>query len=369
MASNEFFDISREQSKVKAIIVSKYFMAWSKVMMAVQDRSKIESVKKIGYIDLFAGPGRYSDGTASTPIKILEKVIDDEKLKKRLVCVFNDKDLDRIQSLQAEINKLLTTSSLHYKPIFYNKEIGTEIVELFEQMKITPTFFFVDPWGYKGLSLKLINAVIKDWGCECVFFFNYNRINMGINNQLVEEHMNALFGKERVDILRNRISTISGEQRELTIVEELCQAIKKMNQKYVLPFRFKSEDGNRTSHHLIFVTKHFKGYEIMKEVMYKESSEIDQGVASFEYNPASKQQPFLFSLTQPLEDLEGLLLKHFAGQSMTMREIYEQHNVDTPYISKNYKHALTNLEKLGKILTHPSNRKRGFNDDVMVSFP
>src|SRR5207248_10024637 len=41
------------------------------------------------------------------------------------------------------------------------------------------TFLFVDPFGYKGLSLQLVNSVIKDWGCDCVFFFNYNRISMG----------------------------------------------------------------------------------------------------------------------------------------------------------------------------------------------
>jgi hypothetical protein len=32
---------------------------------------------------------------------------------------------------------------------------------------------------------------------------------------------------------------------------------------------------------LIFVSKHFKGYEIMKIIMAKESSTEDQGVASF----------------------------------------------------------------------------------------
>ena len=64
-----------------------------------------------------------------------------------------------------------------------------------------PTFFFVDPWGYKGLSLRLINSVLKDWGCDCVFFFNYNRINMGLGNDAVEKHMDALFGKERGELV------------------------------------------------------------------------------------------------------------------------------------------------------------------------
>ncbi len=57
---------------------------------------------------------------------------------------------------------------------------------MFEQMNLVPTFFFVDPWGYKGLSLRLINSVLKNWGCDCIFFFNYTRINMGLENELVK---------------------------------------------------------------------------------------------------------------------------------------------------------------------------------------
>ena len=48
--------------------------------------------------------------------------------------------------------------------------------------------------------------------------------------------------------------------------------------------------GSRTSHHLIIVSKHFRGYEIMKETIAKESSSAEHGVASFEYNPARRDQ-------------------------------------------------------------------------------
>jgi hypothetical protein len=86
--------------------------------------------------------------------------------------------------------------------------------------------------------------------------------------------------------------------------------------EYVLPFRFKDEHGSRTTHHLIFVSKGFKGYEIMKEIMVKESSDADQGVASFGYNPmdvrGAAQQQLLFQLSRPLDDLGDMLLKEFA---------------------------------------------------------
>jgi len=72
--------------------------------------------------------------------------------------------------------------TLKHKPKVFNNEVGEEIVKMFEERALIPTLFFVDPWGYKGLSLRLINSVLKDWACECIFFFNYNIINICISN-------------------------------------------------------------------------------------------------------------------------------------------------------------------------------------------
>jgi three-Cys-motif partner protein len=258
MPTDHFFDESKEQSRIKAEIVSKYFWAWAKVILS---QVKKQVGGRIAYIDLFAGPGRYVDGTKSTPILILEQAISDPDMRNRLVTIFNDVDRNNTQSLERAIADLPDISQLKYKPLVYNQEVGQQIVGMFEQIKSVPTLFFVDPWGYKGLSLKLINSVLQNWGCDCIFFFNYNRISMGLANPIVEAHMNALFGIERANQLRLQLDSIHGEERELTIVEEIAQALKEMRGQYVLPFRFKNETGNRTSHHLIFVSKHFRGYE------------------------------------------------------------------------------------------------------------
>lgn len=371
-AANSFFEESSEQSRVKAAIVSKYFDAWAKVIMGAQNVYRGISEKRIAYIDLFAGPGRYADGTKSTPLLVLEKAIQNDIMRDRLITVFNDKDEANINSLQEAINQLGGIERLKHKPQVRTQEVGEEIVKMFEQMKLVPTLFFVDPWGYRGLSLRLVNSVLKDWGCDCIFFFNYNRINMGLNNAAVKEHMDALFGEERAAALRERLEPLSAFKRQMLIVEELCQAIKAMGPRYVLPFCFKDSRGTRTSHHLIFVSKGFKGYEIMKEIMAKECSGSEQGVPSFEYNPVDArdagQQQLLFQLSRPLDDLADMLRLDFAGQILTMQSIYERHNIDRPYIKKNYKEALMKLEEAKKIST-TKHWKGTFPDTVQVTFP
>jgi three-Cys-motif partner protein len=371
MSNTSFFDEQKEQSLIKARIVEKYFWAWANVI--IPTAKKVDP--RIAYIDLFAGPGRYKDGSKSTPIKVLETAISNPDMQNMLVTVFNDADAEHINSLQETINSIPGIENLKYKPQVINHEVGENIVKTFNERKLVPTFFFVDPWGYKGLSLQLINSIVKNWGCDCIFFFNYNRINMGLGNAAVEEHMNALFGKIRADKVREKLKTLNSKERELAVVEALCEALKEMGGEYVLPFRFKHENGNRTSHHLIFVSKQVKGYAIMKDIMAKESSEQNQGVPSFEYNPATYKQPLLFEFYRPLDDLEEMLLDTFAGRTITMQDIYNQHHVGRRYISKNYKDALKNLEAKSKIVAEPPANKRRkskgeltFADSVKVTF-
>lgn len=372
MSQEQFFEETTEQSRAKAEIVAKYFWAWAKVVIPTTKRRD----NRIAYIDLFAGPGRYKDGTASTPLLVLRQAVEDNDMCNMLVTVFNDADSTHTQSLENAIKSIPGIGRLKHPPHVNNEEVGEEIVKMFEGMKLVPTFFFVDPWGYKGLSLRLVNSVLKDWGCDCVFFFNYNRINMGLHNKMVEEHMNALFGKDRADQLRARLEGLSPDDREITIVEEIASALKEMGGKYVLPFRFRNEKGERTKHHLIFVSKHPRGYEIMKGIMARESTRTDQGVPSFEYNPADKRQPLLFELSRPLEDLKKMLPKDFAGRRITVGEIYEEHNIDRPYIRKNYKDALRQLEAEEVIKATPPATQRvkrkgevTLADQVVITFP
>lgn len=373
MSKNDFFEEQKEQSLVKSTIVAKYFDVWANVIISTQKRYPNRE-QKIAYIDLFAGPGRYKDGTISTPLKILTNAVEKCDLRTRLVAIFNDKDETNSRELENAISEIDGIKSLKYKPIVRNEEVGENIVAEFEKVNLIPTLIFVDPWGYKGLSLRLVNSVIKDWGCDAIFFFNYNRINMGLMNDKIESHMNALFGKERCDELRSKLLGKSSYKRELLIIEELCQALKEYGARFVLPFRFKNKKGVKTSHHLVFVSKNFKGYEIMKEIMANESSNSQQGVPSFEYNPADylPKQSLLFQLSKPIEDLKNELLSTFTGRTLTMTKVYEEHSVDTPYIKRNYKEALKLLFEDNEIDAVGPNGKlprRGtFGDEILITF-
>lgn len=373
--SGQFFQEQREQSLIKARIVSKYFSAWANVILATQKRHP-ERVQRMAYVDLFAGPGRYDDQSKSTPLLVLEMILANPDLTNRTITLFNDRDVASIGSLKNSINKLVGIEKLKYSPVFYNEEVGDEIAAMFRGIRMVPTFFFVDPWGYKGLSLNLVSSIIKDWGCDCVFFFNYNRVNMGVSNIAVEEHMFSLFGDEQLAVVRQECKGRSPEEREMIVVQALCDALRNSGSQYVLPFRFKNDKGTRTSHHLIFLSKHFKGYDIMKNIMHKESTDSVAGVASFEYNPRDvhfKQGSLFDMLSRPLDDLKEMLLREYGGRTIRFNQLYEEHSVDKPYIKKNYKDVLKILLGNGDIKainpkTSKPPRKGSFSDHIQITF-
>ncbi len=356
--SEHFFNEPKEQSLIKREIVSKYFSSWIRVIKGTVQKSR---KKKIIYLDLFSGPGKYDDGTNSTPMYILNTAINDPDLCEMLVTFFNDADTRNYELLKKHVAEIPGINKLKYYPNISNEEVDLEIANLYNSVKLPPTLLFADPFGYKGVSRNLIQAVLKNWGSECIIFFNYTRVNAALTNPKQTENMNLLFEKSHADYLRQTLPMLDTRERELAIIEEFAESLNEIGGNYVLPFCFKRKDKAGISHHLIYVTKNFKGYDIMKGIMAKESTSYEQGVPSFIYNPADKRYTLLFELNRPLDDLEEMLLNEFDGMTISVEELYRQHSLGRRYIKSNYKEVLRKLEAEKKIIINPPADKRRKN--------
>jgi len=375
MSNETFFEERTEESEVKTEIVRKYFWAWAKI---ISKQVKKSGNSKIGYVDLFAGQGRYEDNSKSTPLLILEGAIRDEEIRKMLVTWFNDSELENSIKLEEEIKQLQDINLLKHKPIITSFKVNDSLAEQFDKMKTIPTLYFLDPWGYKGLSLKLVKATIQCWGCDCMFFFNYNRINAALSNPVMNKNMNSFFGKIRADELRNEIANKPPRERENLIINGLKETLSEFGGKFSVEYFFKDDSGKKTSHFLIFVCKHPLGYNIMKGIMAKESSDTKEGVASFGFSPKDKnKQLSLFdSLYSPIDELAEDLLNLFAGQTISVKELFHKHHIGKNYILKNYQDALRKLEEQGKIIVNPPAIERRqvngivtFSENIIVTFP
>jgi three-Cys-motif partner protein len=268
-----------------------------------------------------------------------------------LVTMFNDKDPADAAALRTEIASLPGIEKLKHKPKVYVTEVAEETAKLFASTDMAPTLALLDPWGYKGLTRELIHSLLKDWGCDLVFFFNYNRINIALKNKKVEKHMAALFGQAWLDELQRKVPDGQPRRREKIVLRALKSGLREVGGKFVRPFRFLNAKG-RTSHHLVFVSKNFKGLEIMRDIMAGMSSRHDDEVASFTYNPQLE-----FARPSPIPLLQARILNDLAGRAMTVRQIFVAHSSDWRFTMKNYQEALRRLEKNGNVtVQRPSKR-------------
>jgi three-Cys-motif partner protein len=353
MSKEDFFEEQLPCSKIKTSIVTSYFNGWSKIMLKWSDT--------IGYVDLFAGPGKYEDGADSTPLIIIKSAIANKDLSSSLVTIFNDKGKINIEKLKFEISSLPGIKSLKHEPLIDNAIVGDDIVNKLKEIEMMPSLIFIDPWGYKGLSLDLIASVIKDWGCDCIFFFNYNRINAAITNPAMVKNVDSIFGKEVAEDLRKQVPKLIAQKREKLILKTFMNELKSIKGQFSIKYKFYQEDGSKTSHFLIFVTKNVLGYHLMKEIMAKNCGDID-GIPTYEFSPVeksiSKQHSLFDGLEGTMFDLIEDLQQSFKGKNLTMDEIYKNHNVNKPCIKSNYKNALLKLESENKIIVDPIKSKR-----------
>ena len=368
----EFFEGQKAQSRVKSTIVLKYFKAWAKIMAG-----QVEGAKnpRLVYIDLFCGPGKYEDGAISTPLLMLEHVIATAELRHKVIAVFNDADAERTADLKKNIRALPGIDTLQHDVQIRTGDVDDELVAHFASINMVPAFSFIDPFGYKGVTLELLEALMKGWGSDMVLFFPFDRINAALKNPKVAKHVDSLFGKDRADRLRELTSGMHPENREALIIEEFAEALRERGYTYIIPYVFEYEQKDRTSHYLIFVSKHLLGYGIMKNIMYKASEDKNQGIARFGYvrSQSKKRTPLLSLLNTPLNDLSEELLNTFSGRKLTMKEIYREHQKTlgiNPFIEKNYKNALNLLDAAKKITTSKPDRRKGtLADDIVVMFP
>ena len=98
----EFFKKLREGSRKKQQIVFEYFVYYNRVMTRRHE--------KVGYADLFAGPGLYTNSQGlshkSIPVLVSEEAIRDKVLRQKVHLWFNDGDPENYLQLKAAIQSL-----------------------------------------------------------------------------------------------------------------------------------------------------------------------------------------------------------------------------------------------------------------------
>ena len=273
--TDSFFDTQKEKSRVKTMIVTEFCKAYFPIISASF------SSKEIWYIDLFCGPGCYDDGTPSTPIKLLDVINGfNDAVRNRLKIVFNDENTEYIEKLKKNISNHPVLAKLKYQPIITNQKASEVNLSAYIGGR-APTFSFIDPWGYKDVSVSQIWSLVKNAGSDCVLFFNADRILKDISKPANEQDFRQIFGNYFSEAKETQINPTLSQRKKAErflslFSKNLYQTVKFENMAkvrlFILPFYVEADYQDKMSHYIVFISKSHKAIREMRRVMIKQSN-------------------------------------------------------------------------------------------------
>lgn len=368
--TEHFFEVSKEHSRIKSNIVVEYFNAWAKIIIKMR-RRRPDLEQRVCFVDLFSGPGCYDDGTESTPLKVVRSALSNRDFARYVQFLFNDGDPKKADQLRGELDALAGVDSLSFPPQVTDDEIhGAVPPRMWARLRGVPSMAFVDPFGYKGISADLLLSLVRDWGRDCIYFFNYNRINAAIPNPNVEDSMRMLFGEDEHAELRARMRGLAPREREAMVLDTLKTSLRSKcsDELYIEMFCFRDVESERTKHYIMGLTTNFEASTIMKSIMAKYSTVHRQGVATFSHDPhANTRQQDLFPV-QPVDELAEELPRLFAGQRLRFQELFRRHSVGRPYEKRHYQQVLLRLEAQGRVALFSLSKGGKIGPDTIVAF-
>lgn len=357
MSENNFFEKQTLSSKVKASIISDYFPKYCSIII------KKHNPERIGYFDLFSGPGKYDDGNPSTPLLLAQNCANNEILKNKVWMVFNDKEYG--DDLKRNFLTAFPEGTFSFKPHFGHSTVGEcEEIDRFimrDTMKgrfnECPSVMFIDPFGYKAVDTKVLSKFLQYWGNELFIFVNSKRINAALENEKFESLMNTLFPCS-FETLKSDIRTKPTlVERLQCIIDNLGDEYKKLlniNTLYYTAFKFQEEDIDTTSHFILHLTKNKRGFDLVKQI-YNDFANVGtifdgRNTYTFDVKRITNPVEELFDIkSENIDNLKEILYKQYKGKVISSFDLFEEHQKSCLYSRAHYVQALRRLVEDGKV--------------------
>ena len=372
--TDDFFVEQTEKSSIKSAIVCNFFKIYLRVI-------KSRFGKGMYYIDLFSGPGRYEDGSKSTPMHILDAIqsYDNGEVLNHMQCVFNEADTSLYKKLIDNVMSHEIYNKLFLKPVITNTDAAN--VDLSKYLNsYAPVFSFVDPFGYKSTSAKQIWSLVQNVGSDCIFFFNANRIILDFAKPNKDSDFKELFGKYYTNLSEKLTENITHHQKMIEVLKSFSLNLKdivhKQNYDYklfILPFGFCFDDREKESHYLLFITKNHKAIVEMKKVMSNFATSISE---IYTFDSKTVDQLSLFNIENDgytnFKKTIKYIKNNLTSKEWTFKEFYERidelsmyyfHKV-TPFTERELKLFLRRYYDEGYIISNAEfSRREIFSDN------
>lgn len=360
-----------EHTQAKHDIFGYYLDAWFPILSRWNGRVLI--------IDGFAGRGEYNDGQPGSPIIALDHLLSHRAWPtishREFVFMFIEHNAENVASLEQALAGYRSRWEEEHGQqwpanVKYQVRHGTfadqarDLTAYLQQQKanLAPTFAFIDPFGWKGLPLEVISALLGYPRCEVFVNFMCGWVNRFIEHPDQQENMRELFGMPVPDVLAGYEDGDRIEYLRDFYVEQLRA---RAGFTYVRWFEMRNHTGN-IAYYLMHGTRSEVGLEKMKDAMWRTDPSGD-----YSFSDTLAGLPVLFQPTADLAPLRKDLLERFAGRRgvVVNPDLQNYVLIRTPYRKPHLTEVLRNLEaEQPSPITVNRNGRRQFAAGVTIDF-
>lgn len=317
-------------------ILRRYLAAWFPILGTHYER--------IVCIDGFAGPGRYGNGEAGSPLIALEVATNHRRSTTgKIVFWFIEERDDRLAHLKQELASIEIPAHFEVSAEAgrFHEKFGAvlDAIEA-DECAVAPTFAFIDPFGFSGIPFSVIERLLKHRRCEAFITFMVDAINRFLEHpqDKVLRHIADMFGDARaVEIAKESGNRIDELRR-------LYQSKLSSVAKYVRYFEMRDRQ-DRPQYYLFFASNSERGHIKMKESMWKVNPDGD-----FRFSDATNPHQTVLFDNDPARVLAAQLREEFRSEGavtgLCVRTFVENR---TAFLKKHMTGALRQGERSGHL--------------------
>lgn len=369
--------IYRAHTKAKHEVLHNYLKPWINKLTSYNNRA--DQYNKIRIVDCFSGRGRYAacENTApwelahltssvnapGSPQIILDRATDRSDQFEEAECIFiesNDTNYEVLKETLAETRGI--AHNVTPRPIHGRfEDIVLDLVDT--DGSDYPTFFFVDPFGFKSLEYDIITDIGSTPRFELLITFMARDMNRFLE---VEDHQEALTTVFGTPHWNDELEEVSAENWE-PLVEYYTTRLEENGPDKTFEYLITEPDSLRTVYYLVYGTNHPSGLRLMREVMNR------CGTGRFAYAPKDPQYDReQATLVGGGESTKQFLLDRFGEYRIPFDTLVETCAEERPYqdeTASDYRAAIRELEHDGTIdIIRITSSQTGIQGNDVIDF-
>lgn len=293
-------------------------------------------------IDLFCGPGKNGDNNGS-PLALIDRseyILSGSQLQdKGITIVFNDHDIDHIDSLKHELARMDISRNIRIEEPSSEKfeSIMPKLIEKYRSCNI-PKFFFLDPYTYSNVKMEQLNQIMTLPYSEVLLFipifFSYRFAN---DTTMPDYHKTRAFIEEFTDA---GVKDYADIHEFMASVKE--KTIKELGVDYIRPILL---DDGKSKNSLFLITKHRAGMLLMNRVALN----MTHDGSSVKMKGKDQQSLFGIEISNKYNTFKKRLIEKLEKEkSLTNAEIVE-FAIRQEFLPKHAKQVMKDLYSAGKI--------------------